>query len=482
MAVVVFLVCVAAMTRPSNERTALLLGSIGGAVAALQILIKFNTGIAAVVLVAIAVWAISANRIRDEIVLMGSFAGTMMVLWIATEGSFGTLLPFFRQSLQLAAGYSKAMATESPGRGTEYAAIVVFLAGLVALLMLRGMKPDRLKISTGLLLLFMTYFEFLHSFVRHDPIHSLSFLVFFSLIPFAFRWEPRHRIILGEFSILALAMTAVFWTGFQSLSHQIVSRPTAVFRQLGTLFDASQRSHDVAVTRRLIRNQLGIDSATLALLRGTRVSIDPIETSVIWAYDLDWAPVPIFQTYAAYTTALDQLNGNALLNSGPSRILRAGPLQAIDARYPLFESPNYQLGLLCNFKEIRATSRWQVLARTVNRCGVPRRLGVFEEAPGDVMILPKQAKDELLYATVEMRESLAAKLLARLWKPIHEPSVVMDDVPYRFLPGTATGPLMLCIPTFVESAEYGGGICPSRFHIDGIGAYRVSLFTIPLHP
>lgn len=40
-----------------------------------------------------------------------------------------------------------------------------------------------------------------------------------------------------------------------------------------------------------------IDPATVALLRGHRVDVDPWEQSVAWLYGLDWQPVPVFQDY-----------------------------------------------------------------------------------------------------------------------------------------------------------------------------------------
>ena len=64
------------------------------------------------------------------------------------------------------------------------------------------------------------------------------------------------------------------------------------------------------------------------------VHIDPYETSAVWAYDLAWRPAPVFQTYAAYTPALDDLNSESLA-TGPqfvlSRLSPASPPSASTA-------------------------------------------------------------------------------------------------------------------------------------------------------
>ena len=42
------------------------------------------------------------------------------------------------------------------------------------------------------------------------------------------------------------------------------------------------------------------------------VAVDSFESSLAWAYGLNWHPVPVLQTYVAYTAALDRRNADAL--------------------------------------------------------------------------------------------------------------------------------------------------------------------------
>ena len=126
------------------------------------------------------------------------------------------------------------------------------------------------------------------------------------------------------------------------------------------------------------------------------VHVDPVMASAAYAYpDLDWKPLPIFQSYTAYTSALDGLNADLLRSAdAPQRILRnVQPANhtdrlrewidrpfvdgeflpvSVDGRFRWFESPAAMLETFCRYDEISVTERWQVLARTGRSCGATR--------------------------------------------------------------------------------------------------------------
>ena len=64
-------------------------------------------------------------------------------------------------------------------------------------------------------------------------------------------------------------------------------------------------------------------TATLTLLEGHSVAVEPAEDSVVYAYpQLRWDPEPVLQAYTAYTTYLDHLDAAFLASShAPQRIL-----------------------------------------------------------------------------------------------------------------------------------------------------------------
>lgn len=79
--------------------------------------------------------------------------------------------------------------------------------------------------------------------------------------------------------------------------------------------------------------------------------VDPALASLAWAQRVPWPPLPVFQTYVAYTGSLDRRNASALASpGGPPRIVRhVGP-----ARAPDFPAPP---GLDQRARELRIDER-----------------------------------------------------------------------------------------------------------------------------
>ncbi|MGO9076356.1 MAG: hypothetical protein ACLQEI_19575, partial [Terriglobales bacterium] len=117
------------------------------------------------------------------------------------------------------------------------------------------------------------------------------------------------------------------------------------------------------------------------------VHIDPYETSAVWAYDFAWWPVPVFQTYAAYTPALDDLNSESLA-TGPQFVLsRRAP--NIDHRVGVQESPRYSRALLCDFRVSGIANGWALFTHSgFPRCGPLTPLSEIPIDGNDVITVP----------------------------------------------------------------------------------------------
>jgi hypothetical protein len=86
-----------------------------------------------------------------------------------------------------------------------------------------------------------------------------------------------------------------------------------------------------------VRDRIG--SATVDVL--------PWETAIVQADALRWAPLPVFQSYSAYTPLLDHLNRDALAAHGAAYELY--DYISIDQRYPFGEAPATTTELLCRY-------------------------------------------------------------------------------------------------------------------------------------
>ena len=253
-----------------------------------------------------------------------------------------------------------------------------------------------------------------------------------------------------------------------------------------------RRHHDVASARRAQRDEYALDPATLAALQGKTVHVDPWETSVMWAYpELRWQPLPAFQSTVASTSALDRENADVLAGpAAPERILREVP-GGRDGRNPDFESPAATMAMLCNYRELATSDRWQVLGRAQPRCGAAAPAGSARVKPGAWVDVPASgAGAELVFARVRgVDASLLAPVVALLYKAPETFMETDDGSRFRLVPETADGPLLMA-----ASAELG--LNPSfgfsrqihRFRLTqqrtlglpGLDGVEVDFFRVPL--
>ena len=112
--------------------------------------------------------------------------------------------------------------------------------------------------------------------------------------------EPRALLdVVGSVRSLASETADAFWPGRSD--------------------DAAER------TRAQLQRRYRIDPTMLASLDGLSVHVDPYLTSTVYAYpEMEWSPLPVFQSYAVYTSGLDERNASVLRSEdAPQRILRS---------------------------------------------------------------------------------------------------------------------------------------------------------------
>ena len=253
------------------------------------------------------------------------------------------------------------------------------------------------------------------------------------------------------------------WSAFSLLAAPLTGRAeTDVYRPLAAAgdavdqlrlgLDAGRREATAEAQRAAARGAYALDPRTLALLQTGTVAVDPWEASAAWAYDLDWRPLPVFQDYAAYTPQLDQLNAAALATAdGPDLILRhlttsGRATDSIDGRYAPFDVPATTRELICRFRAVRTTDRFQVLERAPDRCGPEVQVGTVEGRYNEPIDVPRVGPDELLFARIEGLEPRGiGKLRTAVYKDVRR-LIAVDDRVYRLVGPNAAGGLLLSAP------------------------------------
>jgi hypothetical protein len=225
---------------------------------------------------------------------------------------------------------------------------------------------------------------------------------------------------------------------------------------------SSQREAVVTRQRTLLPPQLEMSPEIRAALSGG-VHVEPTETSVAWIFpEVNWTPLPIFQSYSAYTPELDHLNAEAMQRrSGPDTVLYSGGLR-VDFRMARFESPETQVAFVCNFRQRLYSERWQVFARRSDGsgCSAATQFATVKAQLRQEVQLPDFPDDSLVVATFN---GLSPTPLERLRSVVFRAPkywfVLADPDPgepaHRFVANNAMQPHIVSLPKCLRKAWSG---------------------------
>ena len=413
----------------------------GAAFATVVLLMKFNSGLLAAGAVGVTALAL-APRVLTAVRLAGAALVTFLLCWLATGNALGDVPAWLHGSLEVARGYSAAMGIEAAPRG-EYAAaaaVAVALAG-VTLLTLRDLPALR-RAAALLVVAAAVFLKFKHGFVRHDSWHSHELFTAALLLPAGLLRGRRADLLAGG---LAVACGAALWTVAGHLYAPADLRAPGRFAtQAGQVVLPARRAALDAEVRAAYRAFRPVDPALVAAVGDRPVHVDPWDVSVAWAHGLRWHPVPVFQSYSAYTPYLDDRNAAAVARpDGPAVILRRLPPPAIDGRVPTFDSPAYQVAVVCHFRLAAERGGWQLLERGPGRCGPERELGVVAARAGEPVAVPApRDASSLVVARFEL-DLAPGSALRDLALKAPAVRVELDDSPRRLVAATAGGPHLL---------------------------------------
>ena len=290
-------------------------------------------------------------------------------------------------------------------------------------------------------------------YVRHDPAHVELFVGGVVAPWLAFRWAGWQRAL----AVAAVGVTVVASPFITERGIDESLDPGRAFEQVTALFDPSERSAEsVAATREKLTDGYELPRSMIDAIGERPIQALPWETNLLWAYDLNWQPLPVIQDYAAYTNELDDLNAEALADpGGPELLLRhLGPDDtppALDGRYPPFDAPATTRAMLCNFRSLETTARYQLLARAEPHCGSERELGTVEAQWGEaVPVPPAPDAHSAVFARIEGTEVAGLERLRTLLYRAATRRVWLDGDQYRLTPQAGPQGLLLSLPATLD--------------------------------
>jgi hypothetical protein len=448
----VFGVLVVATAR--SERRLCAAMALGGAIAGAELLNKESTGVEIAVLAVLMSLAARGRRRHHVPIVIASLLATLLVLWVASGQAIGELAAYARSADQIISGYTAAMGTTGPGLSWQYvAAPLVFAVGLFAALQMTADASPRQRRGIVAMWLAFSFLEFKEGFVRHDAGHAAEYFEALAGGLLALGWrDSRRRLgLLAAAGVFVIALAAVGVYDDAAL-RTLVTPVGGTAHAASDLSDALTEGGSItAAGRASIRRQYPLDAATLAQLAGRTVDVEPSDAAIAWAYRLDWRPLPVIQSYSAYTPTLDRDDAAALASSyAPQRILRTRG-GGIDGRYQPFDEPLTTRELLCRYRQLVATPRLQVLARGGDRCARTVALRTVHAAWGQPVKVPAppDGRSVVFVRISGVQVGGIEDLVSLLYKPASR-NVLLDGVAHRLVEATAGDGLLLRAPAGVD--------------------------------
>jgi hypothetical protein len=475
--------CVIALQEdaPAWSRPLIVYG--GGALAGVEAMIKLNVGATVLALVVICAIALPGSRVRNLAGLAATFAACFAALWIASGQGLGNLDDYVRTSIEIISGYQRSMQLENGVVGWDWAAAIAVIVATAAALLRVGAPAGRAaRIATPVLLAVLSFSLLKYGFVRHDAGHVAVVFGVLAVTWLAPRWRGGERIAL----VAGLAAIAVVYLPISDQRLDTTFEPRTAVRQLGDLAIPSERDEAVESSRAALAGSYAVDPRILARADGQPVDALPWEIALIWAYGLDWRPLPVIQDYSAYTPELDRRNAEALASeTGPRFVIRHlgydnSSLVGIDGRLTVFDAPLEQRALLCRFRPVVTTDRYQLLERAADRCGAERPLGTATAEYGERVTIPAPEAGEAVFARIEGAGGEGVERLRTLAYKEALRTVALDALRTRFQTATAPDGILLSVPRGADfPAPFALGLGPRTIAIDSEGGFATS--SGPLH-
>jgi hypothetical protein len=473
---------------PRAERAVRALAIGGGALAGFALLVKLNDGVAAGAIVAAGVLG-GEHRRRDLALGAASLLSTLVALWLILGEPLGALPDYLRNSYDVVSGYVEAMGHNEVGSSGQWQALVLLGSALAlaagAWSALSTGRPRRRWALVGAVGL-VHYFVAREMFVRYDGGH-VAFLALLVAVALMIPWRREQRATgLAFAAMLAVASFAVLHSPVDA----VVDPFSHAHRFLDQAREALEPGALIREGRGGVRRDDAVPKRIGQALRGHCVDAEPVEIAAVWAHPRwRWCPLPVFQSYSAYTPRLDRLNAAAYAGArhGPDRVLRQ-ITQTIDGRNPTWESPLAMLSLLCHFTEIAHGGEWQALARVPDRCGAAYALENIHSSLNHTIALPSPPAHAVMVAAIdgvqvagwERLETLFARAKAR-YATVNGRS----SLRFRVTPGTAQDGLILAVPADADyAAPFNLDMNPRTLRVEveghGSGSIAVRLFAVPI--
>lgn len=454
----------------------------GGGLAALAVAVKFTGVVLVVVLGLVAILeSEKGQRWRRAGVAVGSFLGGLIAIWLLLGQPVEAIPAFMLNSFRVAAGFVD-MSTEHPSVTWGYPLLVASAPLILHMTLSRWRDRPGWSLS----IVAIVYFAARQGFVRHDshqdiyfswlvPVIILLLLVHGPSAPTAARRLPLRHLGLGAValvSVIGFYGTRIVW-----VPGWIAEGSQRTLHLAMLAVDSGLREREQNAARDAIKAEAAIPPEIAKELATGAWHAEPIDVSVLWAYGAKWSPLPVIQSYSAYSAYLDELNGSALVSAAP-RILERQHF-AIDGRNPLWESPRARVEMACRYSRSAGSNGWQILDPAGTSCSNSTSLGEpIRVSTGTPVPVPElMPGPHLLLMVVEVEDPILERLTRLVWKD-YRPVYVASDTRRNRLPrGHLGAELIVCGNPGFGFAPPVDNPCPDTITLDRDGTIEFRVMT-----
>lgn len=393
-------------------------------IAGAAVLTKFNLGVACTS--ALGAWSLMRLgrepnlRVLGRLTLLATlYFASLAILFRIYGGPLSALWPFIQGSRELASGYSAQMALDDPK--TTMAPIIGLLA-MIAVALIASLAA-RSSLTPSLVLMILPMFIFYksavvrqsagHFLLAWPPMVSLTAL----LIPEASR---RLRTRVGATIAVAAVVAVGFWYA-PAKFEKVVVRGASNWITLCTM---DNMRNAIGNLDQNLKKTRGLPPSFLTRIGKATVDVYPWEASYIWSNDLRWRPRPVFQSYSAFTPALDRMCADFLRGPNAPQFIVYSHI-AIDGQQPCIVDPRTWLEIYRLYDLVDGHQDLLLLQRR----GHPRwsggdRVAAASTHLGERITIP-EAAGGLVFMKANLELSLKGKLASTFYKVI-PPSILIE--------------------------------------------------------
>lgn len=433
---------------------------IGTLLLAIIPFIKFGHIYEAVLFVSIMiVLTIYKRRYLDGVIVGLLFVLFTILTWVLSTGEdVLSFFPYLAARFSISSGYSEAMIRNfSEDKAFPiFILALLFLAFLGIVFVYMLLTKQWVWAMTWLFPSITVFFAFKSAFVRADG-HVMSFLGYIPLsglycfyllaimdVPSLdeLRLSWRQAVAQTLTPIFVLFVLCAF--SFSGRSFFLVNNEGDTFIHMSKLDHYTQ-----AMDQTALKKAYNLDPKFLSQIDPQKTTdIIPWEIPLLYGYGLKWKPRPVIQSYASYTSKLDDLDADFFGQSdAPDQVIFS--LFTIGNRYAPFDTPHTFRTLLDHYEIVAKTDngRYSLLKKRKEPLQYDLVLIAQNEYNINKPIPIPQIHDGHLFMAAEITPTLLGNFLNLAYKPtIWNVEIKLntgETIKYRLIRDTAKNGLFV---------------------------------------